>query len=133
MQDVPGTAQGIWFSSEVGHTGTEDPHLALVHSNTRPDWAAMSVGNSIQSLNSGVYRFLPKNQGLLNRDFSEITPDGQIYGFQVTNLNLSRNVFNGITIVMMPDAETLWIERLRSATTNPTSWAFTENKSIFLR
>jgi hypothetical protein len=39
----------------------------------------------------------------------------------------------GIIIVQMPDADTLWIEALRGASVNPTSWAFTDDKTSFER
>lgn len=130
-QDVPGAAQGAWFLSGISETYPENPHIALVHSNIHPDRAVLSIGNSIPGINSGVYEFLPKNSGLMNRDFPDIIPDGQIYGFQINGqYGLA---FYGIIIVMMPDTETLWIEALRGATTNPTSWAFTENKTVFKR
>jgi len=127
MQDLSGTAQGTWFLSGVNATYPEDPHLALVHANYPPDRAAISNGNSILNLNSGVYEFSPVSNGLLNRDFSDITPDGQIYGFQVNNFK------SGIIIVSMPDSETLWIQALNDATTEPTSWSFTVNKTVFER
>jgi hypothetical protein len=33
----------------------------------------------------------------------------------------------------MPDADTLWIEALRGATVNPSSWTFTDDKTAFER
>ncbi len=126
LQDLPGTAQGCWFLSGVSDTYPEDPHLALVHSNIRPARAALSVGNSIPDLDSAAYEFLPETSGLLNRDFRDITPNAQIYGFQIGQ-------YAGIIIVQMPDAETLWIEALRSATAEPPSWAFTDDKTVFER
>jgi len=126
LQDLPGTAQGCWFLSGVSDTYPEDPHLALVHSNIRPARAALSVGNSIPDLDSAAYEFLPETSGLLNRDFRDITPNAQIDGFQIGQ-------YAGIIIVQMPDAETLWIEALRSATADPPSWAFTDDKTVFER
>jgi len=126
MQDVPGTAQGAWFLYGVNDTYPEDPHLALIHWNMHPDQRVLSIGNSIPNIDSGVYGFLPVSDGLLNRDFPDITPNGQIYGLQAGG-------FSGVIIVIMPDEETLWIEALQGATTDPTSWAFTENKTVFVR
>ncbi|MFC1988589.1 hypothetical protein ACFLVJ_01990 [Chloroflexota bacterium] len=77
-------------------------------------------------MDSAIYEFLPEDSGLLNRDFKEITPDGQIRGFQI-------NHFDGIIIMQMPDAETIWIEALAGSTANPASWSFSENKTIFVR
>jgi len=126
LQDVPGTAQGCWFLSGIKETYPEDPHLALVHSNTRPSHAVLSVGNSIPNLESNTYEFLPMPSGLLNRDFKDIVPDGEIYGFQVDQ-------FSGLIIIHMPDSETLWVEALKGATADPESWAFIGNKTIFER
>ena len=126
LQDIPGTSQGIWFLSGTKETYPEDPHLALVRSNIHPGQAVFSVGNSVLNLNSGTYEFLPENSGRLNRDFPDITPDGQIYAFQV-------NGFGGIIILHMPDSETLWFEALAGATADPESRSFTENKTVFIR
>jgi hypothetical protein len=63
---------------------------------------------------------------MLNRNFRDITPDGKIYGFKPRN-------FDGVIILQMPDSTTLWIEVIKGDTTNPTSWIFTENKTIFDR
>jgi len=126
MQDIPGTSQGNWFLSGVANTYPEDPHLALVHSNYDPSRAVLSIGNSIPDINSGTYEFTPQGQGLLNRDFPAITPDGEIYGFQ-------SNGFGGVIIVTMPNTVTLWIEALPGATTEPASWAFSGNKTVFVR
>ena len=126
LQDLPGTAQGCWFLSGVSSTYPEDPHLALVRSNIHPACAVLSVGNSIPDLDSAAYEFLPETSGLLNRDFRNITPDGQIYGFQV-------NHFTGIIIMQMPDADTLWVEALRGTTADPASWDFTDGKIVFER
>ncbi len=131
LQDAPGTAQGNWFLSGVRNKNPESPHIALVQSNIHPGRAVLSVGTSVQDLSSGKYEFLPVEQGLLNRDFKDISPDGRTYGFGVMRHD---NVgFDGIVIVLMPDAETLWIEALTGAKTDPSSWAFTENKTIFVR
>ena len=131
LQDVPGTAQGNWFLSGIREKNPEDPHLALVHSNIHPARAVFSVGTSIRDLRSGKYEVLPVEKGLLDRDFKDITPDGYTYGFRVVRHD--NIAFDGIVIVRMPDAETLWIEALSGATTDLSSWAFTENKTIFKR
>ena len=126
MQDIPGTAQGCWFLNGVSETYPEDPHLALVRSNTRPDRAVLSVGNSVTGLASDTYEFVPQGIGPMNRDFADITPDGYIYGFEVEE-------FDGIIIVYMPDATTLWIEALGEATVDLTDRTFSDNKVVFVR
>jgi hypothetical protein len=126
MQDVPGTAQGCWFLDGVSETYPEDPHLALVYSNTRPDRAVLSAGNSIPNLASGTYEFVPRKDGPLNRDFADITPDGYIYRFEVDR-------FDGVIIVSMPDASTLWIEALEGTTAGIVDRTFSDSKVVFVR
>ena len=131
LQDIPGTAQGNWFLLGVNETNPEDPHMALAPSNLRPAQAVISMGTSVPGLRAGAHGFLPVDQGLLNRDFKDITPDGLTYGFEI--IPRGSVGFAGIVIVGMPDEETLWIETLTGATSDPSSWAFTENKTTFKR
>lgn len=125
MQDIPGTAQGCWFLEGVKETYPEDPHLALVHSNVDAGVSVLSVGNSIRDLVSRRYEFVPTSLGLINRHFKDITPDGKIYGYNIDG-------FEGIILVKMHDASTLWIEALKDPS-EPENWVFTENKTIFVR
>ena len=126
LQDIPGTAQGCWFLEGVSETYPEDPHLALVHDNINPGFAVLSNGNSIRNLQAKAYEFLPQLSGPLNRDFKDIIPDGNIYGFRVEG-------FEGIIIVYMPDTETLWMEALPGAGINSSHWLFSTDKTIFKR
>ncbi|MFC1942924.1 hypothetical protein ACFLWU_06910 [Chloroflexota bacterium] len=126
LQDIPGTAQGCWFLSGINETYPEDNHLALVHSNIHPAMSVISAGSSISTLKSRTYEFIPEQTGLLNRDFSGITPDGNIYGFQTEN--------HQQTIIMnMPDNDTLWLETLPRLTLNTDDWVFSGNKNVFNR
>jgi len=126
LQDMSGTAQGCWFLEGITETYPEDPHLALVHDNIRPNIAVLSIGNSIRNLQSSTYEFLPQVSGLLNRDFKDISHDGNIYGFEVEG-------FTGVIIIHMPDSETLWVEALPGVDTEPTHWTFSIAKTIFKR
>jgi hypothetical protein len=127
LQDVPGAAHGCWFLDGVTEPYPEDNHLALVWHNTQPALAAISVGTMIPTLTSGVYTFTPENTGALNRDFSDVTADGAVYGYTTAGLP------GGVIIVSLPTSNTLWIEHLPSATTNPASWVFTAAKTLFNR
>jgi len=84
------------------------------------------VGTLIPNLDSATYEFLPEDSGSVNRDFKDITPDGQIYSFQVDQ-------FDGVIILRMVDDETIWIEALKDATVSPMGWAFSEYKAMFKR
>jgi len=125
MQDVPGTAHGAWFLPGEPNN-PEDPHLALVQSHMLPSRLVLSVGTSVPGAASGAYFFVPENDGLLNRDFASVMPDGTTYGFVVTWPDYT-------FIIRMPDADTLWIEVLDGEHTNPADWVFTDDKAVFMR
>jgi len=126
LQDLPGTAKGCWFLEGVAETYPEDPHLALVRSNTDPNRTVISMGTSIPVAGGQAWSFLPEGEGLLNRDFAEVTSDGQIYGFELVGLP-------GIVILQMPDEETLWIEYIQGGTSEPGGWIFSGEKVVFVR
>jgi hypothetical protein len=125
LQDIRGTAQGCWFLEGVDETYPEDPHLALVSSNIDPNQLVLSVGRSIKGLDSRRYEFYPTDLGLINRDFKDITSDGNIYGFEIIG-------FDGIILLKMHESSTLWIEVLEDPS-EPKDWIFTENKTVFVR
>jgi hypothetical protein len=125
LQDIIGTAHGCWFLEGVDETYPEDPHLALVSSNIDPNQLVLSVGSSIKGLDSLRYEFYPTDLGLINRDFQGVTSDGNIYGYEITG-------FDGLIILKMYDFSTLWIEALE-VRSEPKDWAFTENKTVFIR
>ena len=79
MQDIPGTAQGNWYAGEMGPSDWSR-ELALVHDNVDPDLAAISIGGTVTD--PGVWLFSPEYSGLINRDFSDIAPDGRTYCYQ---------------------------------------------------
>ncbi|MFC2038898.1 hypothetical protein ACFLUG_03915, partial [Chloroflexota bacterium] len=132
LQDIPGTAQGNWFLSGVKATYPEDRHLAMVRSNTHPGRAVFSVGKSVPGLESHNYQFLPRDSGTLNRDFKDVVPGGQIYSFQTDPFERART-YDGIIIVTMPDADTLWIEAIRGAGADSGDLNFSDNKAVFVR
>jgi hypothetical protein len=125
LQDVVGSAQGCWFLDSVKDTFPEDLHLALVNSNFNIDLQVFSVGQSVEGLDSGRYYFTPIENGLINRDFKDVSPDGSINGYIVEG-------FEGIIIIKMHDASTLWIEAI-DHTLEIKDWDFTSNKTQFVR
>ena len=80
MQDIAGTAQGNWYTGEPGPQTNWSQELALVHDNVDPAMAAISIGGTVAD--SGVWFFPAENGGLVNRDFSEVSVDGQTYCYE---------------------------------------------------
>jgi len=76
--DVADSAQGLWYLK--GTTDTqEDNDIALVPSNEDPSVGVLSIGNS--SVGTNAYYFDFTSSGTVNRNFIDITSDGQIYCF----------------------------------------------------
>ncbi len=84
-QDAPGTAQGLWVLKGTDQVTREDPHVALVHDNFDPRIGVFSIGISLESIGiqSGTYRFEPKESGKTNLDFNLVEPDGEVLCYEV--------------------------------------------------
>ena len=86
-QDVEGTLQGNWFygDSHAASGSDWDKYLALVYDDINPAEQVVSIGGVFYD--ASVWNFNPKNNGVINRNFSQITPDGKIYCFESTGQN----------------------------------------------
>lgn len=87
MQDKAGTAQGNWYDKSAATPAyqgiNESALLAIVHSNLDASQGVVSVGTAlIPSAYLGTQLiFQPKSSGYINREPSQITPDGHVYCF----------------------------------------------------
>ncbi len=87
MQDKPGTSQGNWY-----HQGATQQYqgldiqatLAIVHSNLDPTQGEISAGTDlIPSSDLGAQMtFQPQNTGYINREPSQVVPDGHVYCYE---------------------------------------------------
>ncbi|NHJ32673.1 MAG: hypothetical protein FK732_07415 [Asgard group archaeon] len=78
--DVPNTAQGIWEKEVWSGDSVEEFGLALVYSNFNISKGAFSIGDAgNDTWDKSVYYFEPTDAGYLNRNFSQITNDGNVY------------------------------------------------------
>tara|TARA_B100000315_G_scaffold207610_1_gene202426 strand:- start:1572 stop:2876 length:1305 start_codon:yes stop_codon:yes gene_type:complete len=99
MQDISGTAQGNWFAGEdLTDMSKWDKHLAFVHDNFDPAFSAISIGGTV--MDSGVWLFMAENNGTINRQFSDVTPDGKKYCYDAT-ANSGYNGFPGFLIIQL--------------------------------
>ncbi|MDD5430649.1 MAG: hypothetical protein PHP03_00230 [Candidatus Pacebacteria bacterium] len=87
MWDVAGTASGNWFKNPIKQVGINDNDaLVLIHDNIQPEMAKMSWANVTSFI------FAPTHNGSINREFSEVTADGEIYCYQrEENINSGNN------------------------------------------
>lgn len=81
-QDVPGTLKGNWFfGSSRADSGTDwDKYLAFVEDNEDPSTSVVSIGGYFTD--AGKWEFKPKTSGLVNREFSHVTPGGNVYCYE---------------------------------------------------
>ena len=126
LQDLPTTAQGCWFVEGTTSTYPEDPHLALVWHNRDALLCAISMGTSVPGFGASERTFTPLGSGRRNRAFSQVTADGLSYGYELPSPP-------GILVIHMPDAVTLWVQYLPSATADPATWVFTAARTTFVR
>lgn len=130
VQDVQGTAQGIWFSPGASVPYPEDPHLALVWHNIDAGKQAFSVGNSLSTTGMGVYVFEPTTTGRLNREFDQVEDDGTTYGYTVSGPWGGSQM---TILISVPHIDTLYIEGFPGHITDTTQWVFTAGKSVYVR
>jgi len=92
LQNIVGTAQGDWFYGEKGKTRS-DGYLSLVPNNFDPSVGVISIGGTIRQ--PEVINFLSNHSSTLNRDFSELKADGNIYCYKGDKDDALRNIKDG--------------------------------------
>ncbi|MDE1925402.1 MAG: hypothetical protein KGH79_04490 [Patescibacteria group bacterium] len=87
MQDKAGTAQGDWYDKNTAtpsYQGIDESSLlAIAHYNLDPAEGIISVGTALipSSYLGTQIIFTPTHTGYVNREPSEVAPDGHIYCF----------------------------------------------------
>lgn len=117
-QNVAGTLQGDWFATNAG--GEDSPEftgngLALIHDNFDPTYGKMVIGGNFT--NSGVIIFMPKHEGNIDREFSEIKPSKQIYCYD-SGKESKQGESSGKVIIQLVDEHHLKVEHLNGVCTN---------------
>ncbi len=128
--DVPNTAQGIW--GREGWTGyeAEERGLALVYCNINASKGVISIGNAENSTwDKRVQRFNPTNSGFMNRNFSQVTNDGNIYYYFCEEFSYPFYYNKVILIKMIGDRELL-LQVIDNATTLPADPTSLFNESL---
>jgi hypothetical protein len=106
--DIAGTAQGAWMNT-TQPTFPEGPHLAFVPDNLDPSIFVLSVGLSQPNFLTGQYRFTPTSSGTVNRNPSQVVPDGKIYCYDTNQ--------GAAILLQLLDATTLRVEGRQGVTT----------------
>ncbi|MBM4438512.1 MAG: hypothetical protein FJ029_15100 [Actinobacteria bacterium] len=111
-----------------------------MHDYVEPAEPVISTGTSVPRLRVGLYSFTPRASGRVNRDFSQVTPDGQIYCYEAFRTGRTAGGLNlgqppGIVLLALADPYTLRIEVQtdRAVCGEPAGWAFTSAATAFER
>jgi len=140
MQDLAGTAQGIWFKKGTanGEEGNENIiereilHIALAHDAYDPQMPVLSAG-SLPDLEPILYFIQTKSEGLVNRDWKDITADGKVYCSELIFDDDNHSSADKSVILEMTSLTTLKIEVLNSSVCSKDSWTFTNQAVEFER
>ena len=107
-QDEIGTAQGIWVLKSADNLYPEDVNIALVHDHVEPGYGLMSIGTSLSgSIYGYKQKFIPQGSGFTNREFSDVTADGNTYCYDLS--------MSGVVLVKMNSADELEMDYQASA------------------
>ncbi len=132
--DIAGAAIGNWVKTGFPRI-PEDNNIALVKDNITPAIQVFSAGNTLPGLSSGTYYFIPKSTGIINRNFAEVTPDGNTYCYTMDLLgfvNSGNSIPNSSIIIKLEKNTTLSAEK-RNCDCSCTPYAFTSNKVTYTR
>lgn len=127
LHDLPGTAQGNWFTPggvDLMTTNDFGPFLALLHDHVEPAIPIVSMGTSVRGMRLGLYSFTPRAGGTTDRDFADVRPDGATYCWERFSAGRTRSGLNlaasdGALLMTMPNATTLRVELRPGATAGP--------------
>ena len=104
-QDKIGTAQGNWTQAEgfIDSPESWSKNLALVHDNVDPNLGELVIGGTIST--PAKIQFTPKNEGKINREFSQVKTDETIYCYEGESISQSQGGHSGrVLIQLMSDA-----------------------------
>lgn len=125
VQDIPGTAMGVWVTPDTQEIHHDPPHIALVHDNIEPHYMVFSLGDSTSKigLSAGKYIYLPQKAGLVNRHFKDLKPGGEIFCFETEEILYSQGNKRPTAILLtLIDADTLRIGKLDTPNCGQGPW-----------
>lgn len=140
MQDIAGTAQGNWFLPGKYHKNSTDMSIfvGLAHDYINPDEPLMSLGSSVKGAKLGLYSYTPSTQGVVNRDFKDIQPDGKVYCIEKFKSGQSTGGLplttpSAVLLLWMPDYSSLKLELASQNSCAATSFQLSSQATLFVR
>ena len=131
MQDIPGTLKGTWFheTSPKEYVVDWDVYLAFVNDNEFPDIQVVSIAGFVTD--PSKFKFEPKTSGKINREFSQVIVDGNIYCYQAADVGKSfESIPTGKILVQLTSDTQLKIEHQTGKCTGSESF---KNPEVYNR
>jgi hypothetical protein len=131
--DIARTAQGNWFATR-DESLPGDYNLALVYDPKNPNAPVFSTGSRISGLAAGIYGFVPRTHGAVNRRFHEVTADQAVYCYEdLRSLRGNGALDRLILLLSVEEGEVLKIEAQEADSCGSGSWEFTDRVVTFVR
>jgi hypothetical protein len=132
--DIARTAQGNWFANLDGNL-PGDHNLALVYDPRNPNTPVFSAGSRIPGLPAGMYGFVPRTNGKINRRFHEVTTaDQSLYCYEGLRSLRENRTLDRITLLLsVSEGEILNIEAREAESCGTGPWEFTDRLLSFVR
>lgn len=137
MQDLIGTLQGNWFYGEARYDvpSSWEQQLSFAYEHADPSLATISIGG--QFTDTSKWRIKEKTSGQLNRKFSDVKQDGNIYCYEGTDpyiaidpAKANKAKQEGKIILQLIDDDTLKVEHQKGSCSGSLSFM---NPSIYKR
>lgn len=100
-QDIPGTAQGVWRTSDAKGAWDVRKVIALVRNNFDNSERVLSLGNIVKDIgidSSRTKYFKPSVTGLINTDFKLVKSNGQIHCYDLDDRSGQSNSKTSVLI-----------------------------------
>jgi len=108
--DVSNTAQGIWYREGWSGESAEEFGLALVYSNFNVSKSAFSIGDAGNSTwDKSVYHFTPTDSGFMNRNFSQVTNDGNVHYYLCEEFKIGL-IYTKVILIKMTAEQELYLQ-----------------------
>jgi hypothetical protein len=131
--DIARTAQGNWFAS-LTESLPGDYHLALVYDPGNPNTPVFSTGSRIPGLPTGIYGFVPRTHGRVNRRFHEVEVDQSVYCYEgLRSVRGNAVLDRRILLLSVVENEVLKIEVREADSCEAGTWEFMDNAVTFAR
>ncbi len=133
LYDVTGTAFGDWY--KIGAPDSpEDPHLSLIKDNVYNPRQVISIGTSVTGASSRFFPFDPLTSGTHNRDFGQVSADGQVYCYDTFYDPVGQPAFVGYSmLITMPTSTTIRIEKYNVIACGSGPWTMGSSYTEFQR